>query len=257
MKSLEEIVVEVMDGSDAGLYPFLPYIMQDLWGLGTSPETIVSIIKKHTANYSNLRILDLGCGKGAVSITLAKEFNCRCLGIDAIADFIAFANDKAEKYGVSKLCKFEIGDIREKVKKLQNFDVVILGSIGPILGNYFTTLTTLAQIITNNGIIVIDDGYIEDASSFQHPLIEKKSAVLEQINKADMRLIDEVITGKNEITRMDDQMFAFIKERCLELTAKYPEKQKMFLDYITKQEEESDVLENKIICSAMVISKNG
>ncbi|MBU4451076.1 MAG: methyltransferase domain-containing protein, partial [Actinobacteria bacterium] len=88
MKTLEESVVTAMDGSDSGLFPFSPYILQDLWEIGASPEVIIELVRKHTNNYYSLSILDLGCGKGAVSIKLAKEFNCTCLGIDAIKEFI-------------------------------------------------------------------------------------------------------------------------------------------------------------------------
>jgi predicted RNA methylase len=86
MKSLEESVVAAMDGSERALFPYLPYILQDLWELGASPGEIIELVRKHANNYSRLRILDLGCGKGAVSIQLAKELNCSCLGVDAVKE---------------------------------------------------------------------------------------------------------------------------------------------------------------------------
>jgi len=108
MKTLEESVVTAMDGSESELFPFLPYILQDLWEIGASPKVIIELIRKHTNNYSNLKILDLGCGKGAVLIKLAKEFNCTCSGIDAIKEFISDANKKAKEFGVDHLCRFEV-----------------------------------------------------------------------------------------------------------------------------------------------------
>lgn len=33
-KTIEESVVQAMDGTDAELFPFLPYILQDLWEIG-------------------------------------------------------------------------------------------------------------------------------------------------------------------------------------------------------------------------------
>ncbi|MBU4450784.1 MAG: hypothetical protein KKE35_05770 [Actinobacteria bacterium] len=61
MKSLEESVVTAMDGTDSGLFPFLPYILQELWEIGASPEVIIRLVRKHTNNYSSLSMLDLGC----------------------------------------------------------------------------------------------------------------------------------------------------------------------------------------------------
>ena len=134
MKSLQESVVTAMDGSDVELFPFLPYILQDLWEIGTSPQVIMDLVRKHAENHSNLRVLDLGCGKGAVSIKLAKEFNCQCHGIDAVKEFIGEANEKAGEFGVDHLCQFAVADLRETIKALSRFDIIILGSIGPVFG---------------------------------------------------------------------------------------------------------------------------
>ena len=132
MKSLEESVVTAMDGSESKLFPFLPYIFQDLWEIGASPEVIIELVHKHTKNHSDLKVLDLGCGKGAVSIKLANEFKCKCVGIDAVKKFIKEANEKAKEFGVDDFCRFEVADIREKVKELTHFDIIILGAIGPV-----------------------------------------------------------------------------------------------------------------------------
>ena len=91
MKSVEESVVAAMDGTDKELFPYLPYILQDLWEIGADPEIITRLIERHSINPGSLKILDLGCGKGVISIKAAKRFGCTCYGIDAIPEFIADA----------------------------------------------------------------------------------------------------------------------------------------------------------------------
>jgi cyclopropane fatty-acyl-phospholipid synthase-like methyltransferase len=173
LKTIEESVVIAMDGSDKELYPFLPYILQDLWEIGADPDAIIKLITKNFDNFSDLKVLDLGCGKGAVSVKVAKKLGCTCYGIDAITEFIEFAQQKANEFKVNHLCIFETGDIREKVKYLSGFDLIILGAIGPVFGDYFTTLTTLSKCINKKGIFIIDDGYIDDNSDYVHPLMFK------------------------------------------------------------------------------------
>ena len=254
--SLEECVVAAMDGADKELFPFLPYILQDTWEIGADPEIIISLIQKHMHDFSNMNILDLGCGKGAVSVMLANKLKCICHGIDAMPEFIDEANKKANEYSVSHLCKFEIGDIRIKIKTLPRYDVIVLGAVGPVLGDYFSTLIALSNNLNPDGIIIIDDGYIENSSDFTHPLILKQNEVHRQIHAAGMKLLDEVIIAKDKIKESDESIYDNLKKRCLELIEKHPGKQNLFQAYIRKQEEENDVLENKIICSTMVLKQS-
>jgi SAM-dependent methyltransferase len=257
MKSIEESVVTAMDGSDKELFPYLPYILQDLWEIGADPEIIISLIGKHFINHDRLKILDLGCGKGAVSIKAVKKFGCTCYGIDAIPEFISYARKKALEFKVEHLCRFEIGDIRLKIKSLPAFDIIILGAIGPVFGDYYTTLTTLSECLNDNGVFIIDDGYIENNSDYSHPLIQKQETIIQQVHSAGMQLIEEEIINQDEIKDSDDYIFGNLNRRCFELIDRYPEKKNLFTNYIKKQEEENDVLENKVICSTMVIKRTG
>lgn len=255
MKTIEESVVTAMDGTDKELFPFLPYILQDVWEIGADPNTIINLIKKYFNNLSVLKVLDLGCGKGAVSINISRECGCTCKGIDAVPEFIAFAKQKAAALNVGHLCSFEVGDIREKVKDLSNFDIVVLGAIGPVFGDYFTTFSILKHCINHNGIFIIDDGYIDDASDFTHPMMLKKSVILQQLEKAGMQVLADEVMDRDGMKSADDYIFNHLKKRCDELIAQMPDKTKLFQNYIENQLIENDVLESKIIGTTMVIKK--
>jgi len=95
MKTLEESIVAGMDCQNTAIVPFLPYILQDFWTLGTPPEIVINFIKKHCKNYPNLNVLDLGCGKGAVSVKLAAALKCNCHGIEGI-----IKSNRARRNGV-------------------------------------------------------------------------------------------------------------------------------------------------------------
>ncbi len=252
-KSLKDSILTSMDGSDKEIFLFLPYIFQDIWEIGTDPKIIIKLINKNFKDCQNLNVLDLGCGKGAVSIKIALKLGCKCHGIDAMPEFISEANKKAKKYKVKNLCKFEIGDIREIISKLSVFDVIILGSIGPVFGDYYETLTELKKNLKSNGIIIIDDGFIKDNDHYSHPLILKKQKIIKQIDSSGMKLIKNYIIKKDKIKNSDDIIFSKIKKRCLELIEKHPDKKNIFEEYLKKQIQENDVLENKIVCSTFVM----
>jgi len=253
-KTLEESIGSAMELPDVTLIQYLPYILQDYWEIGTSSEEVVKLIRKHKENYSSLNVLDLGSGKGAVSISIASALKCNCLGIDAINDFVNFSNEKSKEYSVSNICTFEKDDIRIRIKSLGKYDVIILGAIGPVFGNYYETLLKLKIHLNENGIIIIDDGYTEDNCKKDYPNILKKSELLKQINNAGMDLIDTVTI--NEIPETNENYeneFKNLKNRCMELIEKHPENKVLFLKYINEQKEEYRILSEEIIPAILVI----
>jgi SAM-dependent methyltransferase len=256
MKSIEESVLTAMDCTDSEILPYLPYILQDFWEIGSDPDVMINLIKKHLLHNRNLNVLDLGCGKGVVSINIAKQMNCECYGIDAIPEFISFSTSKADEYGVGNLCKFEVGDIREKVKILGQYDVIILGAIGQVFGNYFETLILLNNNLKEGGIIIIDDGYTEDESTFKHEHVFSKSELEKQISEAGMQLIDEVNASedKKSISNYDTEYNNLFK-RCQELSVKYPHRSEIFINYCNQQKNEYDNMKTHILCSTMVVKR--
>ena len=252
MKTIEESVAAAMDVQrDTAIVPFLPYIFQDCWELGTPPEVVLKMIQNHYKTYLNLQVLDLGCGKGAVSIKLAKALRCKCHRIDAVPEFIAAAKEKAKEYGVDTLCQFEAGDVREKIRELDIFDVFIFGATGPIFNDYFTALTVLSKHLSDEGIIIIEETYIDVQNAFQHSSLITRKELLEQFARAGMELIDETINTYSVFADCAKDKENIMK-RCNELKIKNPEKAPLFEGYVQNQASEYG---NKAGSSIMVLKR--
>ena len=255
MKTLEESIAAAMDAQqDTAIIPFLPYILQDFWEIGTPTEIVINLIQNNCKNQSTLNVLDLGCGKGAVSVQLATALKCNCYGIDGISEFIETAKAKAREYEVSTLCRFEVGDVRTKIDKIDKFDIIILGATGPIFDDYYTALTALSQHLTDEGIIIVEEGYIDDMSTIQHPTYSFRKELLKQFEQAGMELVDETVGQYGEWADIAKDMEKIVA-RCNELKAKYPEKSSLFENYVQNQASEYDVLENEMSGSIMVLKK--
>ena len=121
--TIEESIIAAMEGNNTNLVKYLPYIFQDFWELGSSPDEIIKTIKKHKRNYSSLDVLDLASGKGAVSVKIASELKYKCFGIDAMEEFVMYANNKAKAFSVGSICTFEKNDIRQRIKTIGTFDI--------------------------------------------------------------------------------------------------------------------------------------
>jgi len=232
------------------LIPFLPYLLQDLWELGSEPKDIIELISKHCTVSNKLRILDLGCGKGAVSIRLAKEFGCKIKGIDIMPDFIAYAKKKAEEHMVDNLCDLVFGDINQVIKIEKDYDIVILGALGDVLGNRLETIIKLKETIKPAGYILIDDAYSNNESDDKYPTRE---ICLKIFNTARVKLVAEKAIENKEIIAINKFNQEYITKRANELKELHPEKIELFESYIQSQQAECDELEGDLTGVTMLL----
>lgn len=255
MKTLNESIVDSLDGSQIELLPYLPYLLQDLWEIGSDPDTMLSLIKKYV-NLERLNILDLGCGKGAVSIRIAQEINCKILGIDALDEFIESARIYAEEYNVNSKCEFEVNDIRERIKDLYGFDIINLGAIGPVLGDLGTTLKTLVRSIKSDGYILLDDGYIDDRSKTKYDKCLRRTEFYKQIKESGFEIIHEEIFSRKMLTDSDNYIYDMIKLRANELIVSQPDRRDLIESYLKSQEFENQMLENEIVTGTWLLKRH-
>lgn len=107
---LERSVAASID-APVGALRWVPRLFDGLWALGSSPRAIANWLGDAGIGPGH-HVLDLACGKGAVSVELARRLGCRTRGIDAFEPFLRDARSLAAARGVERLCRFEHGDVR-------------------------------------------------------------------------------------------------------------------------------------------------
>ena len=65
MSDVEEKLAKSLTAESVELIPYLTYLLQDLWELGSSPKDMVHLISKNIIISEKTKVLDLACGKGA------------------------------------------------------------------------------------------------------------------------------------------------------------------------------------------------
>lgn len=252
MKGLIESVVETLDGFDVGLYPYLPFLLQDLWRMGSDPEAMVSLLKKGGVARP-CRVLDLGCGKGAVSIRIAEELGCPVKGVDAMPAFVDAARARATERRVGRLCRFVIGDIRARTWEPERYDVIVFGALGRILGDMKETLAFLARSLNERGCVLLDDGFLEDDSPTVYDRCLRRSAFHGQIAAAGFEVAGEDLMSQEAIEATDRSFYQLIEKRAFELIQRHPESAALFRGYLESQEAENSVLENDLVCGTWLL----
>ncbi len=245
-----EKLAKSLTAENIELIPFLPYLLQDLWKLGSEPKDIIELIHKHCTVSDKLRVLDLGCGKGAVSIQLAKEFGCKIKGIDLMPEFIADAQKRAAEHRVDSLCDFICGDINQAIKFEKDYEIVILGALGDVLGNRLETIMKLKETIKPAGHILIDDAYSNSRFDEKYPTRELCLKIFE---KAGVKLVAEKAIDNEEMSAINRFNQEHIIKRANELKVMHPDKIEMFESYIQSQQAECDELEGDLTGVTMLL----
>lgn len=87
------------------------------------------------------RVLDLGCGYGAVAHSIADHTNAVVLGIDFDAGQIAFAKQRFPHPNI----RYVVGNVFTDIPEAESFDVIVLSSVLEHLENREKFLMELSQ----------------------------------------------------------------------------------------------------------------
>lgn len=257
MATTEEKLAESLTAGSTRLIEFLPYLLQDLWELGSSPEVMAELLRRHVPEPEAMRVLDLACGKGAVSVALARSLGCEVKGVDLLPDFVAHARDKAREYGVAGRCTFEVADANAAVERERGWDVAILGAAGDILGSYEETLAKLAGTVRPGGYLLIDDGFLREPNlAVRYPRVYlTREQWLAVVARQGLTLVEAVEAVDDELAGLNDANTRAIARRAAELAAIHPDLKPLFDDYVKSQEDECDDLAHAVVGVTLLLRK--
>lgn len=143
-----------------------------------------------SSGFEKGKILDAGCGFGAVAIKIAQSFdNVQIVGIDLGAPLLKLGQTLAEKSGVADRIYFSEGDVQELDFETDSFDVVISTFMLHIVEDPVVMLNEIERVAKKQGRIMITDlrriwlGLVIKKLKTAFTLEEGK----EVINKSDIR----------------------------------------------------------------------
>jgi len=256
-KETEEKLACSLTAETTELIPFLPYLLQDLWELGSNPREMIRLIKKHMPVSASAKILDIACGKGAVSIHIARELAVHVYGFDLLPEFIEYADKKAQELNVGALCHFTAANANDVVNTEADYDCVIFGAAGNILGDPAETLSKLRRTVKQGGFILIDEGYLSGDSGNEDVKYKNYEYLthgqwLRLFADSSLKLVEEAANVEEYDFDSDNRAIA---ARAAELTARHPEKREIFEQYIQSQLNECDDLENSVVGVTWLLQK--
>lgn len=235
-------VAESLSGRTVDIIPYLDYLLQDLWELGTDAAHVTAVFRTYLPlPHAERSVLDLGCGKGAVSIRIAKELGCKVDGFDLFPIFIDHCQEKCKEHGVLGQCSFAVQDIRQVVERGFRYDAVVYGGLKNVFGNTVSLLGKLKQTVAENGLLYLDEAYQQSGN--EYPTYESWIKTFQLQN---LTLIEAHEPSLDEISAVNRENQRKIEYRADQLIAQNPAIASLIEDYVESQRQECIELETDI-----------
>ena len=234
---------------------FIPYLLQDLWALGSYTNEIIKIIDKINLSPGKSKVLDLGCGKGANSIAIAQKFGVYVKGIDGFEPFIYDAIKKAKEKNVDHLTSFICGDIKNLLENKPEYNLVILASVGKIWDDYKTTIKNIRNVLNPSGYLLIEEGFITDKTKVKNDLYFEHEELVKQFTSFNDEIVKEIIFPDEWLINQNAQYNKVINNRAEELYLLHPDKKPVIRRYVERQIEECKFLEENFRSAMWLIKK--
>ncbi|MDR9458779.1 MAG: class I SAM-dependent methyltransferase [Dehalococcoidia bacterium] len=240
------------------LLPFIPELMADLWALGGSVGVIVDSLRPLGLPAETTRVLDLGCGKGAVALTLAKELGFQALGVDLFEPFVQEARERAEEMGIASRCQVVCEDIRNTLAEVRDYDVIIYASVG-VLGRLDECVAKLRQCVHPGGYMLIDNAFLTDPGKVESHWYEhcaNHEETLSRLTGHGDTLLREVIIPMEDVKALNREYTELIRRRSEKLAKLHPEVADSLYGYVEKQEHESEIMETTVTSAVWLLQRH-
>lgn len=239
------------------LVPHISELLGDLWSLGFPPDRVVSLLRPLGLPPGKTKVLDLGCGKGAVAIELARELGFRVTGIDIFPPFIEEARRKARERGVDELCRFIHGDIRQESRRTGPFDVAVLIWVGDALGDLQGSVECLRRQVVPGGKMIIAQGYLKegvssDPAHLQQP--EHEEALRQLAFHGDVILEEKTVLEEDTAILYGDYIHA-LRRGAERISRNHPELLGRLREHLAAQEKMCELLKTRVVPAAWLLMK--
>ena len=242
-RQTQELVAEAF-GVAPELLPLLPAIFTDFCALGGWPDKVATILRESAQLPQEAAVVDLGCGKGAVSLVLAAELGYRVTGFDLFEPFLEHAASSARAAGVDHLCSFAVADIRDRAEDVEAFDVAIFAAVGAgLYGDYSDCIAAIRRWTRPDGYMVISDGFLRQSippgAKFPgYGYYERHDEALRQLTAHGDVMVREILISSEEFAEQNLRDLESIRRRVQRLSQTHAQHRKQLKQFLASQETE-------------------
>ncbi len=230
---LKAEVARSMD-ADVALLAVIDDVLSELEELVASAEEIVELLRP-AALPRGSHAIDLGCGKGIVSLALAEQLGLRVTGIDGLPAFVADARRRAAASALGERCSFQLGDLRDALCPQTPYDVALLLGCGNVLGGPAEAVATLRACVRPGGYIVLGDVFLADDAVQPIAGFEcyaDHATTLRMLVSSGDELVAECVTPPDETDDYNRENAVAIRRKIARIESDRPDLREPFQRYL-------------------------
>jgi SAM-dependent methyltransferase len=255
-RGLEQQIADALECTPE-LFPYLPELLADLEELGGSSRKICDLLRPLNLP-PGARVLDLGCGKGAVLLALAEELDFQCMGVDAFKPFIEAAQHMAKGRGLTEKCEFRCADLHEAVADCTDYDVAMMMGVGLAVGDQKRIVSLLRSCVRPGGYMVVDDAFLAQGVPTPVPGYEGYAdyqTTLARLQAFGDRILTESRVPGEQREREILAETEKIRRRAEKLIEKHPEAAELIRAYVRRQEREAELACESILDAVWLLQR--
>jgi protein-L-isoaspartate O-methyltransferase len=156
--------------------------------------TLVDLLHSDTAYPAGSKVLEVGCGVGAQTITLAQNSpDARFTSVDISADSLAAAKRRADRAGLTNV-EFHLANIFELPFTGESFDHVFVCFVLEHLARPLEALAILKNQLKVGGTITVIEG--DHGSAYFHPDSAAARAAIDSLVEMQRRAGGNALIGR-------------------------------------------------------------
>lgn len=210
-----------LDVPEAGSH-LLEDFFRPLEALGSAPALMARWLKRAGVG-PNARVLDLGCGKGAAGIEIARVTGGFVTGVDAFEPFVLHARGMASVKGVGARCDFRVG-LAERFRS-RPFDAVVFLNVFP----FERAIPVARRLTVPGGLYLIDDAVAIRASAFP-----TSRDVVEAIEAGGDRVVRSKVWTKAHVQKRELANYELLRRNAKSLVKERPRDRDLVAEFLKR-----------------------
>lgn len=231
----------------AAALPLAAELFADLQSLGTSARRAAIWLSGSGVGRRH-RVIDLGCGKGAAAIAVARMCGCVVHGVDGHGPFVASAQEAAVTAGVGGRCTFAVGDLCT-LKERRAWTAGMMLSVLPALD----AAKVMARHVKPGGLVLLDDAVRIPRAREEAWLPGTMAELREQLEHTGYSVVRQHVMSRDEVRRMDASLYRRIAARARLLAQRDARTAKLVREVLQRQREANRLLLGPIRPALMLV----